>query len=100
MNSQEIPTLCYNTGPCVIYMVHGYNHYYREDYGPEVPGPPVAMFYDYGSAKNLFDRFEDPNASIYAEGRTVVFLVGYTLNSQGFLLNPQVYERKVKQGAW
>lgn len=80
-------------------MVHGYNHYYREDYGPEVPGPPVAMFYDYGPAKAVFDRFEDPYASIYTEGRTVVFLVGYDLNSDGFMLNPRIYERKVKQGA-
>jgi hypothetical protein len=92
MATEEIPTLCYSQ---VVYMVHGLNHYYREDYGPEIPGPPIGIFYDYDSAKNLFDRYEDPTAVIYAEGRTIVFLVGYTLNSQGFLLNPQVYERKM-----
>lgn len=100
MYSEEIPSLCYNTGSCILYMVHGYNHFYREDCGPEIPGPPVGMFYDYGSAKAVFDRYEDPNASIYAEGRVVVFLVGYDLNSQGILLNPRVYEKKVKQGHW
>jgi hypothetical protein len=78
-----------NNKNSVVYMIQAAIGPSDEPY----PGAPVAIFYDYATAKTVFDIYEDPLGSL-GGSRVIAFLTMSRINVYGILMDTHVCSYK------
>jgi len=78
-----------NNKNSVIYMIQAAIGPSDEPY----PGAPIAVFYDYATAKTVFDIYEDPLGNL-GGSRVIAFLTMSRINVYGILMDTHVCSYK------